>query len=245
MTNEIETTTIEVGDLGAYLAQPREGGTAGMLLLPMVTGIGQRIRELADDIARAGMTAVSWDPWHGPSADDTPLQTLIQRVGTLEDEACLDEMRRLLDHMTGPLGLERVGVMGWCLGGRFALLLASRDQRLANVVAYHPTVPFPSPPNHVLDTAELATHISAPTMVLYPKADTFVSWDSYARLRDALERRPTGPSILHVYPDAGHGFGASSQHDDTVDAAARALSWPQALAFCQATTTADGPRYPR
>lgn len=236
MTSEIDTSTIKIGNLNAYLVRPRDSSPSGMLLLPMVTGIGQQVREFAHDIARIGMTAVSWDPWHGPSADDTPLETLIDRMGTLDDETCLDEMRRVLDHM-GELGLERIGVIGWCLGGRFALLLAGRDERLANVVAYHPTVPIPPAPNHTLDTAEFAARIAAPVMVVYPKADSLVPWDSYAKLRDALESRETGPSILHVYPEAEHGFSNSSRHDNVVNATAHVVSWPQALAFCRATTS--------
>lgn len=55
------------------------------------------MREFAHDIAVAGMTAMSWDPWHGPNADSAPLQTLAR----LDDEVGLDGMRRLLDHMLG------------------------------------------------------------------------------------------------------------------------------------------------
>lgn len=237
MTAEIDTSTIKVADLSAYLARPRVGGTAGMLLLPMVTGIGKQVREFAHDIAANGMTAVSWDPWHGPSADDTTQETLIELMGKLDDEACLDEIRRLLDHMFGELDLERVGVIGWCLGGRLALLFGGTDIRLANVVAYHPTLPIPPAPNHTLDTAEYAARIAAPVMILYPKADSLVPWESYAKLRDVLESRETGPSILHVYPDAEHGFSNSSRHGNEINAAAYAVSWPQVLAFCRATTS--------
>lgn len=233
----IETSTVEIGDLSAYVARPRNGGKAGMLLLPMATGIGQQVRDFAEDIAAAGMTAVSWDPWHGPSTDDTPMAELIVQSEALHDETCLAEMGRLVSYMTETLGLERVGVIGWCLGGRFALLLAARDQRLVNVVAYHPTVPIPLAPNHELDAAVHAERIEVPVMVLYPKADVLVSWSSYTKLRDALEQRSTGPSILHVYPGAEHGFSANARHSNLINKDAQALSWPQVLAFCQTTTS--------
>lgn len=146
MASEITSCFTKVDDLRAYLSRPKDGGSGGMLLLPMITGIGAQVREFADDIARAGVTALSWDPWHGVSGDDTPRERLAEMLRELDDEACLSEMSRLLDHMTGELGFTRVGVIGWCMGGRFAFLLAGRDQRVCNVVAYHPTVADPTRP---------------------------------------------------------------------------------------------------
>ncbi|MEU6645878.1 dienelactone hydrolase family protein [Saccharomonospora sp. NPDC046836] len=236
MASEIDSSTIKVGDLGAYLSRPKTGGTSGMLLLPMITGIGAQVREFADDIARSGMTALSWDPWHGPSLDDTPRERLAELMAQLDDEVCLDEMRRLLDHQFGELGLTKVGVIGWCLGGRFALLLGARDERLANVVAYHPTVPGAPAPNHTVDAVEHAARISAPAMMLYPGADTLVPHESFARLQTALQSRESAASIVHVYPGAEHGFTDRSRHGNEVNADAYAVSWPQVLAFCQATT---------
>lgn len=236
MAIEIDTSMVTVGDLRGYLARPAGGSAQGMLLLPMITGIGEQVREFADDIARAGVTALSWDPWHGPSSDDTSRQRLTALMHKLDDETCLDEMRRLLDHMFGELGLAKVGVIGWCLGGRFAFLLGGRDPRLSCVVAYHPTVPVPPAPNHTLDAAEAAARVTAPAMMLYPGADTLVPWESFTRLQQALQSRQTGPTIVHVYPKAQHGFSDRSRHGDEVNAAAYAVSWPQVLEFIRATT---------
>jgi len=58
----IETSNVTVNGLGAYLARPAGGSKSGMLLLPMITGIGAQIREFADAIAGTGVTALSWDP---------------------------------------------------------------------------------------------------------------------------------------------------------------------------------------
>ncbi|PXY17594.1 dienelactone hydrolase [Prauserella sp. PE36] len=236
MALKIETSTIKVGDLGAYLSRPDGGSTGGMLLLPMITGIGEQVREFADDLARAGVTALSWDPWHGPSLDDTPRERLAELMGQLDDETCLDEMRRLLDHLFGELGVTRAGVIGWCLGGRFALILGARDERLANVVAYHPTVPGTPAPNHTVDAVEHTARIGAPAMMLYPGADAIVPHESFHRLQTALQSRETGPSIVHVYPRAEHGFSDRSRHGNEVNATAYALSWPQVLEFVKATT---------
>ncbi|MFD8492819.1 dienelactone hydrolase family protein [Amycolatopsis sp. NPDC059657] len=232
----VDKATVRVGDLSAYLARPGGGSVSGMLLLPMITGIGQQLRDWADELAEQGVTALVWDTWHGSNADNTPQEKLFELLGTQDDEQCLGEQRALLDHLFGELGCTRAGVIGWCLGGRFALLLGARDDRVSNVVAYHPTIYPELPPHHVLDAVAEVPAITAPAMVLYPTADELVPRSVYVRLRDALESRPAGATIAHVYPEAEHGFSNRSRHANPVNASAYAVSWPQVLAFVKATT---------
>ncbi|HVV23362.1 MAG TPA: dienelactone hydrolase family protein [Pseudonocardiaceae bacterium] len=227
---------ITVGDLGAYLARPVGGATGGMLLLPMITGISGQVREFADGIAAAGVTALTWDPWHGrPSGDETPYDVLSGWMSELDDETCLAEMGRLTDHLFGELGCTRVGTIGWCMGGRFALLLGGRDDRLANVVAYHPTVPGTPAPNHTVDAVAATARVAAPVMMLYPGADHLVPRESFERLQAALLSREA-PSLVHVYPGAEHGFSAKARQADPVNKLASDIAWPQALAFIRTTT---------
>lgn len=227
----IETSTIRVGGLSAYLARPAEGGESGVLLLPMITGIGAQVRAWADELAGRGITALAWDVFHGASTDNTSREDLGAKLGELRDETALAEQTALLDHLFGELGCTRAGVMGWCLGGRFSLLLGARDQRLSGVVAYHPTVRDPAPPNHDLDTVALAPRITAPVLVAYPEADVVVSHEVFARLQTALQSRPAGATFTQHFPGAEHGFSDSSRHGSEVNAEAFALSWSQTLAF--------------
>lgn len=234
---EIESSAVNVGGLNTYLSRPAGGSAAGMLLLPMITGIGSQVREFADTLAGHGVTALSWDPWRGrPSADETPMNVLFEWMAELDDEASLAEMGQLLDHLHGDLGCRRVGTIGWCLGGRFALMLGGVDPRLVNVVAYHPTVPGTPFPNHTLDAVEYTAQIQAPVMMLYPGADDLVPVESFQRLQAALQSRAEGASIVHFYPGAEHGFSARIRHSNPVNARASNLAWPQAVAFIQATT---------
>ncbi|HKS46854.1 MAG TPA: dienelactone hydrolase family protein [Amycolatopsis sp.] len=235
----IETRDITVEGQPAYLAHPDGGSTAGMLLIPMITGIGAQVREFADAIAATGVTVLSWDPWQGRgSSDDTPPETLSRWMGELDDKAAISQQQQLLDYLFGELGCTKAGAIGWCLGGRFALILGGQDHRLANVVAFHPTVPGTPMPNHVIDAVEETAKIQAPVMMLYPGADDLVPVESFNRLQTALQSRASGPSIVHVYPDAEHGFSAKHRHANPVNAEAFAISWPQVLEFVKVTTGA-------
>ena len=238
---------VQVGDLEAYQARP-EGGTSrgrsgrggaqpsgGMLLLPMVTGIGPQVRAFADEIAATGVTALTWDPWYGHSDEDLSSQELYARMRALDDAVVLDEQTRLLDHMFGELGLARVGVIGWCMGGRYALLLAAHDDRLAGCVAYHPTIPAEPPANHTEDAVAAAARIAAPVKLVYPGADALVPREVFDRLTAVLNDRDAASSIA-IFPGAEHGFMAADRQANEVNRVATAISWPETLAFIQATT---------
>ncbi|WP_420750241.1 dienelactone hydrolase family protein [Rhodococcus sp. O3] len=236
---DIEAERITVGGLSAFFARPLGRSRGGMLLLPMITGIGAQVREYAEDIAGAGLTALVWDPFHGVSDDDAPRERLVELMNALDDEECIAEMRTLLDHMFGELELQSVGVIGWCLGGRLALILGSRDDRLANVVAYHPSIHDQRPPNQTVDAVDSAGRITAPVMVLHAGADTVMSPATFARLQTTLQNRESGATVMHVYPGAEHGFSVRARHTNPVNAAAYAVSWPQVLEFAAATTAGD------
>lgn len=240
MSSEIESGPVTVGELDAYLARPAGGSAQGMLLLPMITGIGAQLRDWADELAHEGFTALVWDTFHGVNDDNTPADERFTRMAALDDEVALSEQTALLDELLGPLGVERAGVIGWCLGGRFALLLAGRDARLANVVAYHPTVPGEPYPNHTADAVEHCARIAAPVLMLYPGQDSLVPAESFLALQSALQSRVDAPTLVHIYPQAQHGFANRTEHEDAHNAEAWALSWPQALAFAHATTSASG-----
>jgi carboxymethylenebutenolidase len=226
--------TVQVGEQDAYLARV---GRSAMLLLPMITGIGEQVREWADELAAAGITALVWDPFKGRSTDNSTREELSDLLLEMDDDEALAEQRALLDYLVDELGCSKVGVMGWCLGGRFALLLGARDQRLANVIAFHPTSPSERHPQHTHDTIGDAAGIVAPVLVSYPSADTLVPNADFEALQIALQSRQAGATFTQYFPGAQHGFSDKSRHDNDINAAAFKLAWPQALAFMKATTT--------
>lgn len=234
---DIDASQVQVGEQSAYLARP-VGVTAGpgMLLLPMITGIGEQLRAWADELAGRGTTALVWDPFKGRSTDNSTRDELGDLLGGLDDDTALAEQVALVDHLLGELGCTKVGTVGWCLGGRFALLLGARDHRLTNVVAFHPTVPSELRPNHSYDAIADSINITAPVLIAYPGADAAVPVADFEALQTALQSRDTGATITQFYPGAAHGYTDRSRQGDPVNADAYRLSWPQALAFIDATT---------
>ncbi|MDX2972407.1 alpha/beta fold hydrolase [Kribbella solani] len=224
--------TVTVGQQDAYLARV---GRAGMLLLPMITGIGEQVREWADELAGEGITALVWDPFKGRSTDNATREELSGMLREMDDDTALAEQQELLDYLVDELGCSKVGVIGWCLGGRFAFLLAARDQRVSNVVAFHPTVPSRLPAHHTYDAIAEAAGITAPVLVSYPGADAAVPNADFETLQTVLQARTIGATFTQFFPGADHGFSDKSRHGKDVNADAYRLAWPQALAFMKST----------
>ncbi len=224
--------TVTVGEQSGYLARV---GHAGMLMLPMITGIGEQVREWADELAGEGITALAWDPFKGRSTDNATREELSGMLREMHDDAALAEQSELLDYMFDELGCSKVGVIGWCLGGRFAFLFGARDQRVANVVAFHPTVPSQRPAHHTYDAIAEAAGITAPVLVSYPSADAAVPNADFETLQTVLQARTAGATFAQYFPGADHGFSDKSRHGKDVNADAFRLAWPQALAFMKST----------
>jgi carboxymethylenebutenolidase len=230
----IRTSKPHIEGLTAYLAQPQSAADVGMLLLPMISGNGAQLRKYADSIAESGVMALSWDPFHGPSGDDTSADDLMKLGGGITDANAQAEQTRWLDYMLSELKLTKVGVIGWCMGGRLALILAARERRLANCVAYHPTIRRPAPPNHTSDPIALASDIRCPVQGIYPGADALVTRETYDELQRALEKRDA-ITIGHFYPGAEHAFMDPHRQGSEANRTATRAAWPQTLAFIKAT----------
>ena len=125
------TADLHVDDLHAVLCRPEGGATAGMLLLPMIYGIEHQVLAYASWLADAGLVALVWDPYTGREVPTGSPEELGPFAGSLHDGPVRAQQERWLAYMRQDLGLDQVGVIGWCMGGRYALLLAAHSREVA------------------------------------------------------------------------------------------------------------------
>ena len=224
----ISTETITRDDRVAYVARPADAQT-GVLLLPSVHGIDQYSTAYAHLLAEAGLATLIWEPFPGQPAAETREQRAA-RLAPLTDAASLREMTWWLDFMVGELALTRIGTAGFCLGGRYGLLLCARDTRIAACVSYYPTIETPPLPGQSEDVVALAANIPCPVHMIRAGQDHLTSDDVFLRLQANLQSR-AAPTVVQHYPAGDHGF---MQRGGAMNEAAIHLSTPQSIAFLKA-----------
>jgi carboxymethylenebutenolidase len=218
--------------VNGYLVRASTKTGAGILLLPHVTGILQEMRDEAEAFAAEGLTAFVWDPYPGYDAELGR-----EHLPKCSDADSVTSQSLCVDYLQRQLGVERLGLIGWCMGGRMALNLAAKDHRFNAAVAYYPSIRDPRAPEE-MDTVSIADQIACPLQVVYPGKDHVCSNKTFYALRAALDRVDQ-PVNLQVYPGATHGF--MGRQEEEVNGIASELAWPQTIAFLRAALLSRAP----
>jgi carboxymethylenebutenolidase len=151
--------------------------------------------------------------------------------GPIADVSARVEQMHWIGYMREELRLERVGGIGYCMGGRMGLCLGVSDSRLECFAAFYPTVRMPAP-DYALPVVSLAAEIRCHVHIHYPGLDQATSYETFSALRAELESRPSNmETVTHYYPEAEHGFMSDELQHKRGNAQARTLAEPQTIAF--------------
>jgi len=221
-------------DLFGYVAEPEVRTRSGVLILPTIFGVNAFARSYAATLAEAGLTTAVWDLNSGlPLTED--YQECIKRARTLNDQSAAGMIGRWLDAMRRDFALTHIAVLGFCIGGRFALLQAAIDKTLSACAVAYPSIESPRLANQERDAVALAASIACPVIMLRPGNDHVSSPKTYEDLTQALLTREQ-PTTIQFYPAAEHGF----MHRKTTkgNIAAAEFASPQLVAFLKACLAA-------
>jgi carboxymethylenebutenolidase len=227
---KIRRKTFSGPELFGYCAEPENKTSGGVLILPTIFGVNDFARSYADNLADSGFLAAVWDINSGvPLTAD--YQECIKRARTLTDASVAGMISRWLDTLLNTFGLSAVAIVGFCIGGRFALLQAASDKRLRGCAMAYPSIESPRLANQEKDALALAEDIDCPALMIRPGNDHVTSPETYDTLTRTLLKR-SAPTSLQYHPAAEHGF----MHRQTPDAnvAATRLASPQIGAFLAA-----------
>jgi carboxymethylenebutenolidase len=226
---------IRQAGLFGFLAQPDAPTKAGVVMLPTIFGVNAFMRDYAETLARAGIAAGACDHYEGMPLT-TDYEESKRRMRNVTDPKMHANAKAWVDYMLDELKLASIGVIGFCIGGRYALMVAARDQRIRACGAAYPSIDVPRLAHQDEDALARAADIACPVLVLQPGHDHVAQPQTYATLKSTLTSRAT-PTIWHYYPDAEHGF--MHRGAPPANPAANAMASPQLVGFLQGCLLAE------
>jgi carboxymethylenebutenolidase len=220
-------------EVPVYRAQP-EGKTNPpvILVISEIFGVHEHIKDVARRFAKQGYMALAPDLFvRAGDAGKVPNIADLMRdiVGKTPDAQVMSDLDTVVTWARQRGGdTERLGITGFCWGGRITWLYAAHNPKVKAGVAWYGRLvgePNANSPKHPID---IAANLKAPVLGLYGAKDTGIPLESVERMRAALDKGNSG-SAFQVYPNSGHAFHAdyrpSYNEADAKDGWRRALEW--------------------
>ncbi|AMK20758.1 MULTISPECIES: dienelactone hydrolase family protein [Sphingobium] len=202
MTNFNYSIDTSHGPMDGYItAQPGQA-RPGIVLLPEIFGINGAMRLAADQFSQAGFAVLAPDLFSQVESrvelgyTEADRERAIAIWQKMDDSVALADSRAAINALAAdPRCNGEISVLGFCLGGKYALLLAAQGGILASVSFY---------PVRVNDYQEQLITLKCPTQVHVGDDDAHIPPPVLDVLTSALSSSETNE--LHLYAGAGHGF---------------------------------------
>jgi len=224
---------VQDGEIPAYRAMPAEGGPfATILVVHEAFGVHEHIKDICRRLAKLGYFAVA--------------PALFARVGDVSHLASIDDVLKVMGKVpepqvatdldaaaawaagTGKADIARLGITGFCWGGRQVWLYAAHNPKLKAAVAWYGVLQRPKSERTPRDPIDLIAKIDVPVLGLYGGADQGIPMAQIQALEDAIKAAGK-PCEIVVYPDTPHGFNAdyrpSYRPEQAKDAWQRMQAW--------------------
>jgi carboxymethylenebutenolidase len=236
---EITSLTVEVqaeaGQMRAVLARPvGDGRYPAVIVVHEAFGPNAHINDVAARLAREGYVTLAPDLYYreDKSVGYDDLQEAIRLMTTLRDATVLQDMGAAISYLQQQpfVRADRIGVMGFCMGGRIAFLTACMNPAVTAGVPFYgggigSVMPPSAPSRTPLESAE---RLTAPLLLFFGERDVFIPLEEVDRITRRLAELEKDAETV-VYPGAPHGFFCDQRDSYQPDAARDA--WQRLLTF--------------
>ncbi|WP_410052883.1 dienelactone hydrolase family protein [Bradyrhizobium sp. SZCCHNRI20481] len=216
---------IKVGDrdMPAYFARPASASNPPVVLVAMeIFGLHQYIKDVTRRLAKLGALAVAPDYYFRSGTDltkITEIKDLLPIVNAKPDAELTSDLDATVAWAKSQGGdTSRLGIVGFCRGGRNVWEYAAHSSALKAGVAFYGPLIDPPNPAWPKSPTQLAPEMKAPVLGLYGEADTGIPVASVEAMKAALaDNKKTAE--FKIYPGAPHGFHADYRPSYRKDAA--------------------------
>jgi len=213
-SEQVEISLEGGGAMGGYLARPSQGKRHPAVLVFMeIFGINAHIRDVVERVAREGYVALAPDFFHrtGPGVeygyDDDGMAKGMEMMSGLDADQMVSDASAALEYLRDRAFVdgEKLGCMGFCIGGHMTYLTACETDVKAAASFYGGGIAAPEGMGGKESTISRTGKITGKILCLFGEQDGFIPSDQVDAIRAALEAAGTDHEVV-VYPGADHGF---------------------------------------
>jgi carboxymethylenebutenolidase len=229
MTQTAHMTSFQSGrrQLEGYLARPEgDGPFPGIVVIHEIYGLNENMKDIAHRFAAQGYVALAVDLFAGRNRAICMFRVMAGLLLNPLHNSSIHDLKAALTFLSEQPGVDasRLGAVGYCLGGSFAIAWACTDERLQVIAPYYAGNPRP-----LKAVARLC-----PVVGSYPDKDFTTS--AGQKLDVELDRYDV-PHDIKIYPGAKHSFfndTGSNYHESAAQD-----SWGRVLAFFEEHLAAE------
>ena len=213
------------GEAYGYLKLPPTGTGPGLIVIQEWWGLDDSLVEVVDRFAAEGFVALAPDLFGGRVAHDS--DEAGKMLGELPVDRATRDLRGAVDYLLANDAVtgEKVGAVGFCMGGGFVLLLAAQEgDKIGAAVPFYGVGPG-VPDAYAGITAPVQGHYGEQDQ-MYPVAD--------AHEQEKQIAAQAGVPVTYFYYPAGHAFMNPKDRMGTYDAESAELAWSRTVEFLNA-----------
>ena len=222
------------GDMPAYRAMPASGGNFPVILVVQeVFGVHEHIRDVCRRFAKQGYFAIAPELYarQGDPTKYTDIPKLISEVVAKVPDAQVNgdlDAAVAYAKASGKADVSRLGITGFCWGGRIVLMYAAHNPNVKAAVAWYGPIARAYAPGDK-SALDVAGQIKGAVLGLYGGADGGIPNDTVEKMFAALKGAGNTKSAYVIYPDTPHAFYAdyrpSYRKEAADDGWKRATAW--------------------
>lgn len=223
------------GPMDAFVALPKgDGPFPGVVIAQEAFGVNDHIRDVCGRFAAAGYVALAPELFHrqgrGIEIAYGDMPNAMAGLGGLTNDGLEHDLAAALATLRGLPGVapDRVGLVGFCVGGLAAFIGACRLDPAATVSFYGGGIVRERPQLRFKPVIGETATIRAPVLCLFGAEDKGIPPADVEAIREALDRLPVAHEVV-VYPDAGHAFFCDMR--PAYHAASAADAWRRTLTW--------------
>lgn len=218
---------------GYFCAPKDDSPHPAVIVLHEIYGLNEHIKSVADRLAQEGYAALAVDLYsrRGGVPSVASREELLNLWQDIDDMLMIKDLSHSLLYLRGEKNVrgDKIGVLGFCMGGTYALLMGAFNVFLKASVSFYGGITYAQKtPQKSTPPLEAMSYLNCPVLYVYGGDDSFIPGEDVEKLEKALKQKNKKGEII-TYPGCGHGFFNETRESYNEEAARGA--WEKTLAF--------------